>query len=139
MKVWIFIVSLIAFTSVHAQNDDCTIIRVNEYGSVGLMNFYPGMEIELCTDNVKLNGTYYSANYSIYEKAMGFNFSTPSTGDVVLIVNLNEGRGQFKLKYENDRLNFTFVVIDVKERLILEEKKRLDEKKRENIFKEKRP
>lgn len=137
MKVWIFLISLIAFTTVHAQNDDCNIISVNEYGSVGLMNFYPGMEIELCTDKVKLNGTYYSANYSIYEKGLGFNFSTPSTGDVVLIVNFKEGRGQFKLKYENDRLNFTFVVIDVKERLILEEKKRLAEIKSENIFKEK--
>ena len=137
MKVWIFLVSLIAFTSVHAQNDDCNIISVNEYGSVGLMNFYPGMEIELCTDNVKLNGTYYSANYSIYEKGMGFNFSTPSTGDVVLIVNFKEGRGQFKLKYENDRLNFTFVVIDVKKRLLLEENNRLNEEKRQKIYKDK--
>lgn len=137
MKVWIFLLSLIAFFSVHAQNDDCNIISVNEYGSVGLINFYPGMEIELCADNVKLNGTYYSANYSIYEKGMSFNFSTPSTGEVVLIVNFKEGRGQFKLKYENERLNFTFVVIDVKERLILEEKKRLDAIKREKIFKEK--
>jgi hypothetical protein len=122
MKVWIFLVSLIAFTSVNAQNDDCTIIRVNEYGSVALMNFYPGMEIELCADNVKLNGTYYSANLSLYEKAVGYNFSTSSTGDVVLIVNFKERRGQFKLKYDNERFNFTFVVLSSKE--VAEIKKR---------------
>ena len=129
MKAWIFLVALLAFASVHAQNDECIIIRVNEYGTVGLMNFYPGMEIELCTDNVRLNGTNYSANLSPYEKAVVYNFSTPSTGDVVLIVNFNERRGQFKLKYENERLNFSFVELSSKE--IAEIKKRNREREKE--------